>query len=239
MSYASCAENNVLSKINHPSRTPTRQPKTPKEQYLLTKCRKHLKHIWQLRNRIKTLKNKDMLKVLHKNKSIDMLMKNITPTFALLLQAQIKNVKKKTKGRRWTTEEKVTALRLYKRSPTCYRLLRRLFCLPSESTLKFLLSKFSLKVGVNKCIFSVLKRTAELQTASDNEYIIIFDEMSIKKNIMYNRKTDIIEGFQDHGLQGRSPQIASHALVFMLAGIRKRIKQPVAYYLSSEYVTAD
>ncbi|XP_045497005.1 uncharacterized protein LOC123697128 [Colias croceus] len=117
--------------------------------------------------------------------------------------------------------------------------MRRLFCLPAPSTLKCLLSKFSLEVGVNKCIFSVLKRTAELQCASDNEYIIMFDEMSIKKNIKYNQKTDTIEGFQDHGLQGRSPKLATHALVFMLAGIRKKIKQPVAYYLSSEYVTAD
>ncbi|KAJ8708707.1 hypothetical protein PYW08_010089 [Mythimna loreyi] len=238
-SHVLLEENKVPSEINTLSQIPTNKPKTPKEKHLLAKCRKHLKHICQLRNRIKKLKNKDILKEISKNESVDKLMKKLTPTFALLLQAQIKNFKKKTKGRRWTTEEKITALRLYKRSPTCYRLMRRLFCLPAQSTLKCLLSKLSLEVGVNKCIFSVLKKTVQLQTASDNEYILMFDEMSIKKNIMYNRKTDTIEGFQDHGLQGRSPQLATHALVFMLAGIRKKIKQPVAYYLSSEYVTAD
>lgn len=112
-------------------------------------------------------------------------MKKLTPTFALLLQAQIKNFKRKSKGRRWTTEEKITALRLYKRSPTCYRLMRRLFCLPAQSTLKCLLSKFSLEVGVNKCIFSVLKRTAELQCASDNEYK---KKYKIQSNDRYNRR---------------------------------------------------
>ncbi|XP_047036130.1 uncharacterized protein LOC124641914 [Helicoverpa zea] len=239
-SHVLLEENEVLSEIITPQiPTNIRQNKTPKEKYLLSKCRKHLKHICQLRNRIKKLKNKDILKEISKNESVDKLMKKLTPTFALLLQAQIKNLKKKTKGRRWTVEEKITALRLYKRSPTCYRLMRRLFCLPAQSTLKCLLSKLSLEVGVNKCIFSVLKKTVQLQSASDNEYIIMFDEMSIKKNIMYNRRTDTIEGFQDHGFQGRSPQLATHALVFMIAGIRKKIKQPVAYYLSSEYVTAD
>ncbi|CAK1591825.1 unnamed protein product [Parnassius mnemosyne] len=63
--------------------------------------------------------------------------------------------------------------------------------------------------------------------------------MSIKKNLFYNKKEDIIEGYQDHALQGRSPQMATHALVFMIGGIRKKLKQPIAYYFSSGSVTAD
>lgn len=57
--------------------------------------------------------------------------------------------------------------------------------------------------------------------------------------MLYNPRTDKIEGYQDHGSQGRSQQIASHALVFMLVGLRKRWKQPIAHYFSGESVTAD
>ena len=41
-----------------------------------------------------------------------------------------------------------------------------------------------------------------------------------------------IEGFEDLGRHGRTSNIANHALVFMLRGLRKRWKQPVAYYLT-------
>ncbi|KAJ2948553.1 hypothetical protein O0L34_g7808 [Tuta absoluta] len=44
---------------------------------------------------------------------------------------------------------------------------------------------------------------------------------------------------RDHADHGRSPQVASHALVFMLCGVRKLVKQPVAFYLSGSSVTAD
>ncbi|KOB77490.1 Uncharacterized protein OBRU01_03580 [Operophtera brumata] len=50
---------------------------------------------------------------------------------------------------------------------------------------------------------------------------------------------DYIEGYQGHGTLGRDPQIASHALVLMIVGIPKRFKQPMAYYLSGDSVTAD
>ncbi|KAL0879435.1 hypothetical protein ABMA27_003186 [Loxostege sticticalis] len=67
----------------------------------------------------------------------------------------------------------------------------------------------------------------------------MFDEISLKNHLQYNPRVDLIEGFQDHGVQGRSAQPVSYGLVFMVAGIRKRIKQPIAYYLSGSSVTAE
>lgn len=63
--------------------------------------------------------------------------------------------------------------------------------------------------------------------------------MSIMKNINYNPKSDEIEGYQDHGHQGKSKVFASHALVFMVVWLRQMKKQPVTFYLSGDYVTAD
>lgn len=67
----------------------------------------------------------------------------------------------------------------------------------------------------------------------------MFDEMAIRKHLWYNSKLDKIIGYQDHGLQGTTQQEATYALVFMVAGIRKKIKQPVAFYLSGSNVTSD
>jgi hypothetical protein len=58
----------------------------------------------------------------------------------------------------------------------------------------------------------------------------MFDEMSIRENLHYNQKFGCVEGFEDLGSHGRTSSIANHALVFMLFGICKKWKQPVAYY---------
>lgn len=78
--------------------------------------------------------------------------------------------------------------------------------------------------------------TAVTEKPKDNEYVLTFDEMSIRKHLHYKNKDEIIESYQDHADQGRTPQVASYALVFMICRIRKKLQQPVAFYSS---VTAD
>lgn len=93
--------------------------------------------------------------------------------------------------------------------------------------------------GVDKQVCATLNEKRKLLT-DDNLAVLLFDEMSIRKNLHYSPKADMIYyGYQDHGGQGRSPQVASYALVFMVVGIRKRFKQPIAHYFSGESVTAD
>lgn len=199
-----------------------------------------MRQICKLKKQIRTKNKTDILKYLASDKAVEELTRKITNPFAVLLQGQLLNCKKKTKGRKWNIQQKLIALQLYKRSPACYRLLRRLFCLPCQTTLKNLLNLLPLCSGINSQIFDVLKKKTARDIPLNNECMLLFDEMSIRKHLNYNSRTDRIEGFQDHGTtQGRDPQIASHALVFMIVGIRKRFKQPVAYYLSGDSVTAD
>ena len=61
---------------------------------------------------------------------------------------------------------------------------------------------------------------------------LMFDEMSIREHLHFNQKTGCIDGYEDLGRHGKTSNIANHALVFMLRGLRKRWKQPVAYYLT-------
>ncbi|CAG4934587.1 unnamed protein product [Colias eurytheme] len=96
-----------------------------------------------------------------------------------------------------------------------------------------------MNAGPNKQILQILKKYSKSLLPSEREFTLLWDEMSIRKHLWYNPKEDVIEGFQNHGTQGRFSQVASHALVFMVVGIRKKVKQPVAYYLSCGSVTAD
>ncbi|RVE41902.1 hypothetical protein evm_013452 [Chilo suppressalis] len=210
-----------------------------KNDVVYKKYRNYMKKVCQLKNKIKHLKKTNVLNVIHNNEAIQNLIKHVTPSLALMLQGELKNAKRKYTGRRWTSEQKIIALRLYKRSPATYHLLRRLWCLPAPSTLKNILRNFHLTVGINEKVFKTLKKYSLTQDPINNEYVLMFDEMSIKKHLFYNIKEDKVEGYQDHGNHGRSPHEATHALVFMVAGIRKKKKQPVAFYLSSSNVTAD
>lgn len=144
----------------------------------------------------------------------------------------MRNCPRKPKGRRYTLEQKVMFLVIYKKSPACYRLLRRMFALLGQSCLNKLLNRVPLKPGINKHLFESLKEMAQKQTDEENISLLLFDEMSIRKHFHYNCKLDQIQGFQDHGNHGRSKQIATKALVFMLTGLRRKWKQPIAFYFS-------
>jgi hypothetical protein len=56
--------------------------------------------------------------------------------------------------------------------------------------------------------------------------------MSIREDARFNHKFDCTEGFEDMGSWGRTCNIANHALNFMVHGLHRKWKQPVAYYLS-------
>lgn len=65
----------------------------------------------------------------------------------------------------------------------------------------------------------------------DRSCCIMFDEMSIEAELSYNRKLDLIDGFENCG-DGRRLKIADHAMVFMARGLRKKWKQPLAYFFA-------
>lgn len=52
--------------------------------------------------------------------------------------------------------------------------------------------------------------------------------MSISPNLTYNKKNDKITGFIEDE-EKREKVIANHALVFMVRGVVKKFKQPIAY----------
>jgi len=60
---------------------------------------------------------------------------------------------------------------------------------------------------------------------------LIFDEISLSSGVNYNSSSDQIDGFVNSD-QYKSQELADHSIVFMIRGITKKFKQPVAYFFA-------
>lgn len=140
----------------------------------------------------------------------------------------------------WSDEEKRAALCIFFKSPTTYRfLLSNGFILPSTSTLGIYIRNFKLKPGFNKKVFENLKQKAGTMEDKDKKCILLFDEMDIKENVEFCKKTGRILGFEDLGEFGCRPVPAKRVLVLMLRGIYSEWKLPLCYYFSSTGAKAE
>lgn len=124
------------------------------------------------------------------------------------------------------------ALSMYKIGPKAYRWLSKIFVLPSPITLSRMISRASLKPGINKNIFEQLKRKVEKMKHNDRLCTLMFDEMALTPHFDYNQKKDRASGFVNHTGES-SRKIADHVLVFMIRGITKNYKQPIYYSFCS------
>lgn len=57
---------------------------------------------------------------------------------------------------------------------------------------------------------------------------LLFDEMSVQPSFIYDPTLDKITGFEDFGAE-KSTRFADHALVFMIKGVKGKIKQPICF----------
>lgn len=144
---------------------------------------------------------------------------------------QFRESKKKNKGQRFSLKEKLLALSIHKQSPKGYRFLRRIFILPSPQTLVKLLSMADIRLGINENTIDQIKKATENMKVEHRLCIVLFDEMSLKPNVAYNERKDRVSGFVTNGRETRS-DYADHAQVFMIRGLVKNYKQPVAYTFS-------
>jgi hypothetical protein len=197
---------------------------TPRKQKLYYRIRRKESALCKLRKKYRERNLKEQCDVEISN--------SLNENAAMLLAAIFRNSTFKPRGRRWNLEEKILALSLLKRSRKCYKLLQTLFPLPSGRTLQSLLNTVQFRTGINPQVIKTLKLSVKKKPEIDRYCCLLFEEMSIRENIRFNQKFDFIEGFQDHGSERRTCQLANHALVFMVRGVHRKWKQPLAYYLS-------
>lgn len=168
-----------------------------------------------------------------KNTNFQNLLKHVNkPTFDFFM-CQIKNQKLNAKARRYTLDQKILALSLYKCSGKGYKLLQKIFSLPSVRTLNLLLQRIPMEPGINKHIFMSLQtQVQKMKNPLEKTCIVLFDEMELESSLKYNRKKDTLIGFQDDGVT-KQPLFADHANVFMVKGVYRKWKQPVVYSFSN------
>ncbi|KAJ8910577.1 hypothetical protein NQ315_011247, partial [Exocentrus adspersus] len=108
---------------------------TPRKQHLMNLVKSKEAHIRKLKKlcRKKTSDIKSLTNIGDSTvvRNVFRGMSSVTTDFLI---SQLRCAKKSPRGRRWTTQDKVLALALFKKSPKCYRLLRKMVALPSKNT---------------------------------------------------------------------------------------------------------
>lgn len=158
----------------------------------------------------------------------------MTTAAKIFTNMQYTQTHKRARGRRFTLKEKVLSLSMYKKSPKSYTLLYKYFTLPSIKSLKRLLAKVEIESGLNKSLFIKMRETVKELSPEDRLCCLIFDEMSVSPQIHYDGSKDKLKGFA-----WRSKKIADHVLVYMVKGLKRKFKQPVAYYFTNSLNKAE
>ncbi|XP_064475297.1 uncharacterized protein LOC135389170 [Ornithodoros turicata] len=141
-------------------------------------------------------------------------------------------------GRRWPEYFRGLALKLHFMGPRAYRFLSRFLALPTERTLRTWLKDIHVEPGVLPEVLNRLEAKLKDLPLKDRTCMLMFDEMSIKQHLQYDRGSDVVLGFVDNG-QEREPQLANSALLVMLSGISTTWIQPLAYVLSKSAASAN
>jgi len=82
--------------------------------------------------------------------------------------------------------EKLLSLSLYKHSTKSYRILSKLFTLPSRKTLSALLSKIPITTGIDKTFLKVLHTNIQKLSEKERFCVILFDEVSLDAQLHYD-----------------------------------------------------
>ncbi|KAB0801097.1 hypothetical protein PPYR_05451 [Photinus pyralis] len=145
---------------------------------------------------------------------------------------QVGQSKKCPRGRRFSMDDKIMALSIYKQGRGGYKVLKSMgFVLPSRSTLIAMLKNVRFRSGINHHIFRGLESSVKNMHPDDRDCSLLFDEISIQPSWYYDERLDEIVGLEDHG-EEKIIKFADHCQVFMLRGCRKKWKQPIAYAFS-------
>lgn len=162
-------------------------------------------------------------------------------------------------GRRYNEMDKNFALALHYYSPQCYRMLRKIFVLPTTRSLSKWLENVDVYTGFNEPVLEMLKIKCKTMSVQERLCTIAFDEMTLKELITYNSKSDVFDGFVNAKMTSLSqkesvskftkscnkdrfynladerlncPQFANEAMAVVVRGIRSDFKQIIGYFVS-------
>lgn len=147
------------------------------------------------------------------------------------VQMMLRNAGKKKKGWRFNKDDKNFALAAYKQSPKAYRHYRAFYGGPGKTSIYKHSAFVRFEAGINPKLLEFIKSSVDNMKEAEKYVTIAWDEMSLQTHLDFNSVKDYIDGFVDYG-DRREMKFGTHALVFMVRGITKEFKQPVAYFIT-------
>ncbi|XP_063373450.1 uncharacterized protein LOC134661343 [Cydia amplana] len=154
---------NITNAAAHDASRPTisdhTPPYTPQFCSEASSLAKHIKKLTETKDKYAVRLKKAMS--LSTNTAFQKAIGKFTTMALLFVMMQFREINKKKMGRRFTKQEKIMALSLYKQGPKAYRWLRHIFVLPSPLTLSRMISAAALKAGINDNIFENLKKKGQ------------------------------------------------------------------------------
>ena len=135
---------------------------------------------------------------------------------------------------KWSVETIEKSLRIkFACGSRGYKYLSTLFPLPSQSTLSRKIQGFKFNPGVNNDIFHFLGiKFHHLDDETHRDCALFVDEMKIIESRDFDNSTKNIIG--NVTMPQRKDTDATHGLVVMLAGIKAKWKQVVAYHYTAQ-----
>ena len=150
----------------------------------------------------------------------------------------LRNANKSRGGRRYTPDERLLCISIYKKSAAAYRYMCTFLPLPTPRRLRQVLRKIHLDCGVTKTMKDCLKEAANRMTDDLQKVcILMWDEAALKLHIQHCPLKDKVVGVEDWGTI-RTSKYADHTLVFMLRGIKSGWKIPLTYNFCAAQTTS-
>lgn len=193
---------------------------TPKARYLYKRARQFISSSAAYRKRVAALKLRLSSARKFPFAAHDGALRQDAIKFCL---TQLQKRRISPRGQRYSINEKLLSLALFKTSGSAYNFLARWFKLPSRRTLRRLLVGIEVDEGISDLIMENMKSQAKSLKPRDRMCMLIWDEMSLSPGLSFDRRKDCIIGINNM-------EFMDHALVFMARGITKKWKQTVAYH---------
>lgn len=204
-----------------------------REHSLTMKIRDLKNQVSKLRSKVKQLRQTKVSRAGDKERVMKELQRLLPAKAFAFVRTQLRMSQRKCQGYRWTTQDKAFFLSLWHASPKCYRLLCRVFSMPSVRTLQKAIQAVDFKTGFNNTVLATMKKAMETTKPIDKLCAIITDEMSLKEALHYDEAADRVEGFEDFGRGQRTPYVANYASAFMVRGLFTKWKQLFGYCFTS------
>lgn len=143
------------------------------------------------------------------------------------------------RGKMYSEEIRKFCFTLHYYSPRAYFYVREKFKnnLPGESTIRNWFSSINGSPGFTQDSFDALQKKVECARTNgiDLYACLIFDEMAIRRQAIWDHNQKKYRGFVDMGKDAKPGQqsipLAKNALVYLVSGINESFKIPVANFL--------